>query len=72
MVLDSLPFLSYTVSTMKVGDLVRMFELNYGVGVIQKILPRDLLRPEIVYRILWSDRVVSGQYADELVLISKV
>ena len=83
MALDSHLFLSYTISTMKVGDLVTMdtplTPERYGVGIVQKIgrtqrIPaakgRDVVRE--VYSILWPDGAISHQYDNEIVLISKV
>ena len=81
MALDSHLFLSYTVSTMKVGDLVTMdtplTPERYGVGLIQKIVQtNDYFQsksiPRNVYLVRWNDGGVSNQYDNEIVLVSKV
>ena len=88
LVLDSPPFLGYTVSTMKVGDLVtfKAHQAKHGliecseVGIVQKIVAvspaiRELADDEglrFVYHILWPDGLVSNQWGKELTILSKV
>ena len=76
MALDSHLFLSYTVGTMKVGDLVTMdtplTPERYGVGLIQKIVRSRDKSYRLVYHVRWNDGGISNQYDNEIVLVSKV
>ncbi len=73
---------------MKVGDLVtfKAHQAKHGliecaeVGVVQKIVAASPTLMELtddeniryVYHILWSDGLISNQYAKELTTLSKV
>jgi len=85
--LDSHLFLSYTISTMKVGDLVTMdtpLTPRRGtyraggdeVGIIQKIVQSRRFAgtrawTSMVYHIRWPDGGISNQYDNEIVLVSE-
>ena len=65
---------------MKIGDVVRMNTAltpeRYGLGLIQKIVAAGQFppgnNPRLVYHILWPDGVISNQYDNEIVLVSRV
>ncbi len=73
---------------MKIGDLVtfKAHQAKHGliecaeVGVVQKIVAASPTLMELtddenisyVYHILWSDGLISNQYAKELTTLSKV
>ena len=65
---------------MKIGDVVRMNTAltpeRYGLGLIQKIVGAGQFppgnNPRLVYHILWPDGVISNQYDNEIVLVSRV
>ena len=65
---------------MKIGDLVRMNTAltpeQYGVGLIQKIVPASRVlsgcEPRLVYHVLWPDGAISCQYDIEIRLVGRV
>ena len=65
---------------MKIGDLVRMNTAltpeQYGVGLIQKIVPASRVlsgcEPRLVYHIRWPDGWISNQYDIEIILVSRI